>query len=180
MNIRNASASLAASVLFAAGAMAQEKPNPDIPVPASVTIDKSIPAAQAAAIKAAALNFYAFWNTGKKEYLDQAVSADFIDNTLPEGRPQGPTGPVFASANFRKAVPDLRCDVQDLLITGDKVTVRMVFTGTHTGDFMGHKGTGKPIRFFAIDILHVRDGKIFEDWHLEDNLTLLKQLGVVK
>ena len=31
---------------------------------------------------------------------------------------------------------------------------------------------------FAIDILHVTDGKITEDWHLEDNLTL-QQLGLI-
>src|SRR5882762_605589 len=35
------------------------------------------------------------------------------------------------------------------------------------------------VRFFAIDILRIRNGKIVEDWHLEDNLTLLQQLGVV-
>jgi len=44
---------------------------------------------------------------------------------------------------------------------------------------MGHPATNKPVTFFAIDILHVRGGRIVEDWHLEDNLTLLQQLGVV-
>lgn len=154
--------------------------SPDVPVPHSITIDKSLPPAVAKAEKDAALNFYAFWNTGKKSYLDKAVTPNFIDHTLPPGRPQGPTGPVFASLNFRKAVPDLKCDVQDILVAGDKVTVRMIFRGTYKGDFMGHKATGKPVEFFAIDILHVRNGKIFEDWHLEDNLTLMKQFGVVK
>ncbi|MBL1705298.1 ester cyclase, partial [Klebsiella pneumoniae] len=37
----------------------------------------------------------------------------------------------------------------------------------------------KEINFFAIDILHVKDGKIMEDWHLEDNLTLKQQLGLI-
>ena len=44
---------------------------------------------------------------------------------------------------------------------------------------MGHPATGKPVRFFAIDILRIGGEKIVEDWHLEDNLTLLQQLGVV-
>lgn len=38
---------------------------------------------------------------------------------------------------------------------------------------------GKNISFSAIDILHVKDGKITEDWHLEDNLTLKQQLGLI-
>jgi predicted ester cyclase len=29
---------------------------------------------------------------------------------------------------------------------------------------MGHPATGKPVKFFAIDILHIRGGKIVEDW----------------
>lgn len=27
------------------------------------------------------------------------------------------------------------------------------------------------LRFFAINILHLRNGKIFEDWYLKDSLT---------
>ena len=48
-----------------------------------------------------------------------------------------------------------------------------------TVEFMGHPATGKPVRFLAIDVLRIRGGQIVEDWHLEDNLTFLQQLGVV-
>jgi predicted ester cyclase len=78
-----------------------------------------------------------------------------------------------------KAVPDLQCTIEDLLVVGDKVTAHLTFTGTHKGEFMGSKPTGKPVKFIATDILHMKDGKIVEDWHLEDNLTLMQQLGVV-
>jgi hypothetical protein len=27
------------------------------------------------------------------------------------------------------------------------------------------------VRFFAIDVLRIRGGRIVEDWHLEDNLS---------
>ncbi|MBD0254194.1 MAG: ester cyclase [Cytophagales bacterium] len=104
---------------------------------------------------------------------------DFHDNTLPKGRPQGYKGILFASANFRKAVPDLRCTVEDLIIAGDKIVCRMVFTGHNTGPLNGHPPSGREVRFIAIDVLHVRGGKVFEDWHLEDNLTFLQQTGVV-
>ena len=169
---------MATFVLSSNLATAQGNPE-DVPVPASVTIDQGLSSDEAEEIKEAALYYYAFWNTGKKEYLDRALSPDFVDNTLPEGRPQGPEGPMFASHNFRKAVPDLRCEVKDLLISGDKVTVRMVFKGTHQGEFLSVKASGKPVEFIAIDILRIQDGKIMEDWHLEDNLTLFQQLGVV-
>jgi len=144
-----------------------------------MTVDRSLSPADAAQMIQTARLFYAFWDTGNGEYTSAAVDNDFRGNTLPAGRPQGPKGLLYASQAFRSAVPDLHCMIQDLLVSGDKVTARLLFTGTHKGEFMGHPATGKPVRFFAIDILRIRDGKIVEDWHLEDNLTLFEQLGVV-
>jgi predicted ester cyclase len=158
--------------------VAQAQP-PPLPEPESITVDRSLSAGDAAQMIKTARLFYAFWDTGNAEYASAAVDNDFHDNTLPPGRPQGPKGLLYASQAFRSAVPDLHCTIEDLLVSGDKITARLLFTGTHKGEFMEHPATGKPVRFFAIDILRIRDGKIVEDWHLEDNLTLLEQLGVV-
>ena len=152
---------------------------PLLPKPESMTVDRSLSPADAAQMIKTARLFYAFWDTGNAEYASAAVDNDFRDNTLPAGRPQGPKGLLYASQTFRSAVPDLHCTIEDLLVSGDKITARLLFTGTHKGEFMGHPATGKPVRFFAIDILRIRGGKIVEDWHLEDNLTLFEQLGVV-
>ncbi|SFD33675.1 Predicted ester cyclase [Bacillus sp. 491mf] len=151
----------------------------DFPQPKSMTIDPSLNQQKAMEMVHAAQRFYAFWNTGNDALIPQAVTDNFFDNTLPKERPQGPKGLTFASSNFRKAVPDLQCNIEDLLVTGDKVTARLSFTGTHKGNFGEKQPTGKAVHFFAIDILRVKDGKIVEDWHLEDNLTLMQQLGVV-
>jgi predicted ester cyclase len=152
----------------------------DLVKPLSVTIDHSLSKAEADQMLHAARLFYTFWNTGNSVYLDAVIAPNFIDNTLPKGRPQGPGGVKSASAGFRKAVPDLSCSLKDLLIVGDKIAARMVFHGTFKGEFMGHAPTGKPIEFFAMDILHIKDGRLIEDWHLEDNLTLMQQLDAVK
>ena len=152
---------------------------PLLPKPESMTVDRSLSPADAAQMIKTARLFYAFWDTGNAEYASAAVDNDFRDNTLPAGRPQGPKGLLYASQTFRSAVPDLRCTIKDLLVSGDKITVRLLFAGTHKGEFMGHPATGKPVKFFAIDILRIRGGKIVEDWHLEDNLNLLEQLGAV-
>ncbi|MCM3146348.1 MULTISPECIES: ester cyclase [Brevibacillus] len=151
----------------------------DLPQPVSMTIDSSLDSTKATEMVQAAQRFYGFWNTGNEELISQTVSPSFIDNTLPKGRPQGPDGLLFASRNFRKAVPDLQCKIEDLLVVGDKVTARLSFTGTSKGEFMGKPLTGKPIQFMAIDVLRIKDGKLVEDWHLEDNLTFMQQIGVV-
>ncbi|MFB7678083.1 ester cyclase [Kitasatospora purpeofusca] len=151
--------------------------SPDLVRPLALTVDGSLGARRAAQEIRLAQQLYTFWNTGEQRYLDAAVDRDFRDNTLPAGRPQGPTGPAAASRAFRAAVPDLRCELADLLVTGDKLTARLVFRGHFTGVFQGRAGRGQAVEFAAIDIQHVGARRITEDWHIEDNTTLLAQLG---
>ncbi len=140
---------------------------------------ESLDQAQRAALLAPVDAFYGFWNNGSAALLARALSPDFVDHTLPPGRPQGVTGPAMASKGFLAAVPDLRATVVQRLIVGDRVVSHLRFTGHFTGVFMGRQGTGQAIDFIATDILRVRDGKITDNWHLEDNLTFLQQIGVV-
>jgi predicted ester cyclase len=136
--------------------------------------------AQARAIVHTAQLLYTFWNTGDTTFLDEAVTPNFRDNTLPAGRPHGPAGPRAASAAFRTAVPDLTCQLADLYVNGDTFTARLVFQGHFTGTYNGIEGHGQTVDFNAIDIQHVDAGaRIIEDWHLEDNLTFLQQAGLV-
>ncbi len=60
----------------------------------------------------------------------------------------------------------------------DRVVSHLRFTGHFTGVFKESKGRGQPIDFIATDILAVRAGKITDNWHLEDNLTFLQQIGL--
>jgi predicted ester cyclase len=143
-------------------------------------VASSIPDAQRDAVVQAATAFYEFWNTGDEALLKKAIAGNFTDHTLPAGRPQGPQGPVFASRQFRAAVPDLNVTVEKMIVAGDYVTVHMNFTGHFTGTFGKAKGKYQPISFVATDLIKVEDGRIKDNWHIEDNLTLLQQMGVAK
>ena len=111
--------------------------------------------------------------------FDQAIAPDFTDHTLPPGRPQGPAGPAAAAKAFLGAVPDLDVAVVQRLVVGDRVVSHLRFTGHFTGKFMGRSGKGQPIDFIATDILRVRGGRITDNWHLEDNLTFMRQVGLL-
>lgn len=147
--------------------------------PGSLTVDRSLAPDRARHLVRIGQLLYTFWHTGDPDYLKRSVEETFVDHTLPPGRPQGVAGPATASATFRAAVPDLACELSDMLIVGDKIAVRLRFTGHFTGVFDGVAGRGQPIDFLAFDIQHVGAGRIVEDWHLEDNLTFLRQAGVV-
>jgi predicted ester cyclase len=139
-----------------------------------------IPDAQREAALKAVRAFYDFWNTGDEALLKEAVAPNFTDHTLPPGRPQGPEGPAFASRRFRAAVPDLKVTVEKMIVAGDYVTVHMNFTGHFTGRFGQTQGKGQPIPFIATDLVKIENGRIADNWHIEDNLTLLQEMGVAR
>lgn len=147
--------------------------------PKQLIVDNSLPQAQLKASEAAAREYASFWNTGNENLARDALAAGFIDKTPPEGRRQGPEGAILASRAFRSAVPDLRCDVEQMIISGDRVVSHLHFYGTFTGTFGKLKGKGQKIDFIATDIYEIGDGKIVANWHIEDNLTLMKQLGAL-
>ncbi|PAY10224.1 MULTISPECIES: ester cyclase [Bradyrhizobium] len=169
-----AATALAMAVLLAAPARADEVKIDDLVVAAAV------PSAERDATVAAAKAFYQFWNSGDEAALKAAISDNFVDHTLPAGRPQGPQGPAFASRNFRTAVPDLSVEVVKMIVAGDYVTVHMQFRGHFTGSFGATSGSGQAIDFIATDLLKVTGGRVTDNWHIEDNLTLLSKMGVAK
>jgi predicted ester cyclase len=143
-------------------------------------VANTIPAGQRDAELEAAKAFYQFWNSGDESLLKAAISPDFTDHTLPPGRPQGPQGPAFASEHFRAAVPDLTVEVRKMVVADDYVTVHMEFKGHFTGVFGKAKGQGPTIDFIATDLLKIANGRVTDNWHIEDNLTLFSQMGVSK
>lgn len=145
--------------------------------PAQLIVDSSLPAATRVANEYVARQYATFWNTGDDALARAALAENFIDKTPPEGRRQGPEGAILASRAFRQAVPDLRCDVEQMIVAGDRVVSHLHFHGHFTGTFGTRKGKGQNIDFIATDIYQISGGKIAANWHIEDNLTLMKQLG---
>jgi predicted ester cyclase len=150
----------------------------DLVRPEEIIVAGAIAPAERDAELDAARGFYDFWNTGDAAFLKRAIADDFTDHTLPPGRPQGTEGPVSASHTFRDAVPDLKVTVHKMIVAGPYVTVHMSFAGHFTGTFETAKGNGQPVSFIATDLLRIRSGRITDNWHIEDNLALLQQMGI--
>lgn len=153
--------------------------DPELVKPTNLLVDAGLDESRARHMVRIAQLLYTFWHTGEPKWLDDAVEPSFVDNTLPPGRPQGPSGPVQASTAFRTAVPDLSCELAELLVVGDRLGVRLRFRGHFSGSLNGVPGKGQEVDFIAFDIQHVGVDRIVEDWHLEDNLTFLQQAELV-
>jgi predicted ester cyclase len=147
--------------------------------PRQLIVDSSLPDAQRDAQILAARRYDTFWHTGDAQFATDALAPDFIDRTLPPGRAQGVEGPLAASKFVRAAIPDLGCEIEQMIVAGDRVVAHLHFRGHFTGRFKDAQGKGETIDFIATDIYRIADGRIAENWHLEDNLTLLQQLGQI-
>ncbi|MEO7134684.1 MAG: ester cyclase [Vicinamibacterales bacterium] len=90
--------------------------------------------------------------------------------------------------DFRAAFPDLHFwGTADLIAEGDYVVGQWEGGGTHTGpaftDFLIGglpAATGRTMRFTGTTVLKVRDGKIVEEVGLDDGVTAMTQLGLIK
>lgn len=164
------------TTLLSSNSMAAE---PALITPKVIIADPGSNPAQVQAQTLAARRYATFWASGDPALAHEALAGDFMDRALPPGRPQGIAGPLAASKAFHDAVPDLQCEVQQLIVSGDRVVSHLRFTGHFTGTFNGAQGKGQVVNFIAIDIYRIANGQIAENWHLEDNLTFLQQIGVV-
>ena len=79
---------------------------------------------------------------------------------------------------FLEAFPDLNHKIEDIWSKGDKVVARILIQGTHKGEVMGIRPTGKTLSYFQISIARIVDGKIVEGWRITDNLGMFQQLGM--
>lgn len=90
--------------------------------------------------------------------------------------------------DFRKAFPDINFwGTADLIAEGDYVVGRWEGGGTHTGpafrDFLIGSlpaATGRKMHFTGTTVLRLENGKIVEEIGLDDGVTALQQLGLIK
>lgn len=120
------------------------------------------------------------FNQGNAGGGDEFLSPDFIENEeLPPGVPAGREGVKLLTGMLHAAFPDFEATIEDLIAEDDRVVLRMTWTGTHEGEFMGIPPTGNRVSFGVFDIVRIADGRIVEHWGLMDNMALMQQLGVI-
>jgi predicted ester cyclase len=133
--------------------------------------------------------FTEFWGkTCNIGVVDELASPDMLlQYSLHEPR-RGRADIKAFMADFRKAFPDLNFwGTADLIAEGDYVVGRWEGGGTHTGpafaDFLAGSlpaNTGRTMRFTGTTVLKVKDGRILEEVGLDDGVTALQQLGLIK
>ena len=133
--------------------------------------------------------FTEFWgNPWKAAIIDELAAPDMrLQYSLHAPR-KGRDDVRAFMLGFRDAFPDLAfAGAADLIAEGDYVVGQWIGGGTHTGpafnDFLAGSlpaATGRKMRFTGTTVIKVVDGRIAEEIGLDDGVTALTQLGLIR
>lgn len=113
-------------------------------------------------------------NLDRPEVWNDIMAEDFIiHHRLVE---PGRAGYTAALGLLRAGFPDLNVEVLDVVAENDRVVVRYIESGTHTGDFMDLPPTGRSYDRHGFALYRVADGRLAECWLQEDDLGFQQQL----
>ena len=123
--------------------------------------------------------FEEFWNAYNLDLADELVHPDHPS-------PEGVSAPEVykqGRALWRRILPDQQITLDEVTAEGDTVIVRWASVGTHQGDWPTPIGTipatGKLTTLTGTSTLHLKNGKIVQNYNHFDFLGMLHQLGVV-
>jgi ketosteroid isomerase-like protein len=131
--------------------------------------------------RAAIAPWYSLFNVASrgdvKAIQEQILTEDYqsCSGYLP-GECWGRDTSTKVVSNFANTIPDMKFDIKEVLVAGDRVIVRGEVTGTPSGDLFGVPHSGKSFRMMAIDIQTIQDGKIAKTFHMENWLSAIGQL----
>lgn len=116
-------------------------------------------------------------SNGHFELADQLYARDFVNHGI--RRDASLEEDQAALKGWHQAFSDVVVEPRKLIAEGDLVTVYWVARGTNTGTGNGLPATGKKVELAGITIWRIADGKIKEEWSAFDQLSMMRQLGLL-
>ncbi len=110
------------------------------------------------------------FHSGKLIVVDEVFHPNFVDRSTPE-QPPGTEGVKDYISMVRTGFPDISITIEDLVAEEESVVVRTTWRGTYLGEYEGIAPTGKQVTRSMIQIFHVKDGKLLEEWSEGESLS---------
>lgn len=117
------------------------------------------------------------FNSKRLSLVDELCAPGFVDHNPSPGQAPGAQGLKNWLQQFFHAFPDLKATVDEIVSERDIVVTRLTCKGTHKGTFMGAAPTGRTVRFTALDMVRIKDGRATEVWHEGNDAIVMMELG---
>jgi ketosteroid isomerase-like protein len=117
--------------------------------------------------------FEEVWNKNRLAAVDEMLAEGYETRGLKGGVGEEPTS-IEAMKQFRSSFaeefPQLRIDVQDVIVDGHRVAARCSVEVVQAG-------SGKKANFGGMCFVHLKDGKIVQAWNNFDFASMRQQLA---
>ena len=120
-------------------------------------------------------------NTADDELAQELVASDAPFFTPASSEPlYGGSGYLSVVHWMRSGFSDVQWHIQDIVADENKAAVRWNLTGTHDGEFMGIKPTGKKISVCVMNFYYFnQEGKVTNDVAAEGMIGILRGIGAI-
>ena len=121
--------------------------------------------------------YYEMWNRWDFALADELIAEDISFRGSLGVEVRGREGFKDYMRTVCAAFPDFHNHIEELVVEGDKVAVRLTYTGTHRGELFGIRPTGRQVSYAGMAIFRIVEGRIVEGWVLGDVHGLVRQLS---
>lgn len=118
-------------------------------------------------------------NTGNTGLIPNFISPKYREIFNNESFGLGIEGAVDHIRGIRQTYPDLNLTIDRQIAEGDYVVTCYTMRGTHLGEWMGIKPTGKRIEVSGINVDRIENGMIVEHGGAANLLHPLLEIGAV-
>ena len=123
-------------------------------------------------------SFYThLWNRQDRSRLPALLSDDFTFRGSLGLTKTGPSEFWDYVELVVGALGDYRCDIDDIVVEGDRAFARMTFSGVHRGQFLGVEASGRRISWAGAAMFTAANGRLQDLWVLGDVDGLRSQLN---
>ncbi len=119
-------------------------------------------------------------NTGNTGRIEQFISPDYTEIFEGKRYPLGIQGAREHIAGVRRTYPDLTLTVEQQIAEGDWVATSITARGTHRGEWMGIRPTGKVLTYTGVNLDKVIGGRIVEHGGAANMLGPLLEAGAIR
>ncbi len=117
-------------------------------------------------------------NENNKEKLLQLLAPEFVAHVAGMPHPLNRNAYLEAVQASHEGFAPLVISIDDMIEEKDKIAVRIIVQGKHTGDYQGHEASLHKIKYYGIIMSRIVKGKVVEEWQVNDVLHLLRQIGL--
>ncbi len=121
-------------------------------------------------------DFYRYIDENQSDKISQLIGNGFIDHDA-QDKKNGLEELQGLIVALHQGFDGISHELEQVyLVDRDKIFVRWKMTGKHTGSFFNTPSSGKDIIVYGHDLFKIAEGKIVEQWHIEQLLSLMTQI----